>query len=370
MVLTNGAVINGFRGNYTIEKKESHTGGMGIIHIGRSRNGQVVVVKEPLKRPDGNDAIRLEKLKVEAQILADLDHKNIVKYIDEYESGKIFYLIIEFVPGEQLKELVNPSHGVKKPFSEDETIFLSLNLLDAVKYLHERNIIHRDIKPQNIMKNRDIKLIDFGTAKSGYTQLLTYGHTQIYTPGWSAPEQEKGFVTPASDIYAIGNTMFFLLTGDEPSKYQTTNPRDINPRASKYISEIVKKALNTDTSKRYQLADDMIRAIERKSHGARAPSIECLGKRYYIKKPIVIGRRHPSDIIIPDLGRFISKRHATIYGDSGRFWIEDMGSINGTYVKKNGTFQRIDKYELRNNDVIALCYNPNSGAYTTFTFNS
>ncbi len=369
MVLTSGTVIHGNRGNYTIEKW-LYRGGMGVIHLGRSSNGQRVIVKEPLMKSDRDDAIRLEKLKVEAQILADLDHKNIVKYIDEYERGNIFYLIIELVPGKQLKELVNPLHEAKKPLSEDETIFLSLNLLNAVKYLHEKNIIHRDIKPANIMKNGNIKLIDFGTAKSGYTQLLTYGHTVIYTPGWSAPEQQDGFVTPASDTYAVGNTMFFLLTGEEPSKYKTTNPRDINHRTSKYISEIVQKSLNADTSKRYQLADDMIRAIERKSHGSRAPSIECLGKRYYITKPIVIGRRRPSDIIIPDLGRFISKRHVTIYGDLGRFWIEDMGSVNGTYVKKNGKFQKIDKYALKNNDIIALCYNRNSGAYTTFTFHS
>lgn len=369
MVLTPGTVINGFLGNYTIEK-ELYRGGMGIIHLSRSRNGQVVIVKEPLKKSNRDDAIRQEKLKVEAQVLANLDHKNIVKYIDEYDSGKTFLLVIEFVPGEQLKKLVNPARGVKKPLSEDETVFLSITLLDAVKYLHERNIIHRDIKPQNIMKNMDIKLIDFGSAKEGYTQLLPHGHTRIYTPGWSAPEQLSGFVTPASDIYAIGNTMFFLLTGDEPSYHQTTDPRDINPRVSKDISDIVKKALNKDTSKRYQLADDMIRAIEGKSHGSRAPSIEVLGKRYLIKKPIVIGRRHPSDIIIPDLKRFISKRHARIYGDSGRFWIEDMGSSNGTYVQKKGTFKRINKYELKNNDVIALCYKPNLGAHTTFTFHS
>ncbi|GAH63516.1 unnamed protein product, partial [marine sediment metagenome] len=81
-------------------------------------------------------------------------------------------------------------------------------------------------------------------------------------------------------------------------------------------------------------------------------------------------RRHPSDIIIPDPKRFISKRHATIYADSGRFWIEDMGSSNGTYVKKNRTFKSIKKYELKNNDVIALCYKHTLGAYTTLTFHS
>jgi len=374
MVLASGTVIQGIRGNYTIEKR-LYTGGFGVIHLGRSRNRQKVIVKEPLKKSDGWDARRLEYLKIEAQVLVNLDHKNIVKYIDKYESGKIFYLIIELVPGVQLKELVNPASGFKKPLSEEDTIFLSLNLLSAVKYLHERNIIHRDIKPQNIIKNGDIKLIDFGTAKSGYTQLLPHSHTRIYTPVWSAPEQKDGFVTPASDLYAVGTTMFFLLTGNEPpiDDYDKTllkTPRELNPRISKEISDIVVKSLNKDTPKRFQLADDMIRALEGKSHGSRAPSIECVGKRFFIKKPMVIGRRHPADIIIPDQKRFISRRHATIYGDSGRFWIEDLGSSNGTYVKTNGTFKRIKKYALKNNDVIALCYKPTRGAHTTFTFHS
>jgi len=313
-------------------------------------------------------------LKVEAQILAKLNHKNIVTYIDESKLGNKYFLIIEFVPGEQLLKIVNPQYGKKKPLSESETVDIITSLLNALKYIHQKNIIHRDIGPKNILKDYDITLIDFGAAKDGFTQLVTFGHTIIGKAGWSAPEQFRGLVTPQCDIYAVGTTMFFLLTGDQPRKYLTAEghlyktPREINPRVSKEISDVVIKAMDIDPNNRFQLPEDMIRILRGSSVGHKMPSLLCLGNRYSINKTITIGRKSPCDIIIPDIGKYISRKHAQIYYDSGSYWIEDMNSSNGTFIYKKPFFQRVLKSILKDNDIIALCYRPDKGPYVTINF--
>jgi len=375
MTLIPGTSITGSRGTYLVEQ-EITRGGMGVIYSAKSNYGQKVVIKEPLQKFDPEDPIRLEKLKVEAQILAKLNHEHIVKYIDESKFASKYYLIIEFVDGEQLLKMVNPPNNKPKPLSESQTRDIIMDLLDALKYMHQKNIIHRDINPKNILKKYDIKLIDFGAAKDGFTQLVTFGHTIIGTPGWSAPEQFMGLVTPQCDIYAVGTTMFFLLIGTPPRKYLNYNgqlnktPRDINPKISKEMSEIVIKSMDVDPNKRYQLAEDMKNIIKGFSLGSTIPSILCLGKRYPINKTFLIGRQHPCDIIIPDTEKYISRKHAQIYYDSGQYWIEDLKSRNGTFLYKRGSFQEIHKSSLKDKDLIALCHNPVKGPYITINFNS
>jgi serine/threonine protein kinase len=160
--LTPGSFVYGKKGRYRVDSVLAQ-GGMALLHAGCSDSGERVVIKVPRKVGDGKDDIRLEKIKVEAEILRSLSHRNIVRYLDEKDEGYIFYLIIEMINGPTLTEKYR-HHPLEEPTVRD----YALNLLDALRYIHGYNIIHRDISPQNIMLE-DFKkpiLIDWVSARA------------------------------------------------------------------------------------------------------------------------------------------------------------------------------------------------------------
>jgi serine/threonine protein kinase len=368
MTLCKGSTIQGSRGTYTVDAPLCQ-GGMGRVFIGRSYNGNKIVIKEPRILGDNEDPIRIEKLKVEAEILSKIQHKNIVKYIDSKDNGATFYLVIEFVPGQTMRDAY-----WKNPAPETEVKEQTLALLNALNYLHGLNIIHRDVKPQNVLLNNgDLTLIDFGTAKHGYTQVLSFGHTIVGTQYWSAPEQFSGLATPRCDIYSTGAVMFFLLTGIPPQMYLKSDgsiesPKKVNPRISDEIANVVVKAMEFDPAKRFQIADDMIKEIEGRSIVHDLPCIFVRGKRYNIDSKLSIGRSSPADIIIDDNLCYVSRQHVDVFPYQGKIWIRDAGSKNGTFIFRNGVFQQVSTSELRDGDIIALCYKKDKGPYITFNF--
>lgn len=368
MTLYRGNTIHGSVGTYIVEAPLCQ-GGMGCVYLGRSSKGNKIVIKEPRIVGDSEDPIRIEKLKVEADILSKLNHKNIVKYVDSKDKATTFYLVIEFVPGQTMKDAY-----WKNPAPEAEVKEHSLTLLNTLNYLHGLNIIHRDVKPQNLLlNNKDLTLIDFGTAKHGYTQVLSFGHTIVGTQYWSAPEQFSGLATPRCDIYSTGAVMFFLLTGIPPQMYiksdgSVESPKKVNPRISDEMANIVVKAMEFDPAKRFQIADDMIKEIEGKSVTHDLPCIFVRGKRYNIDKKLSIGRSLPADIVIDDNMCYVSRQHVEVFPHQGKIWIRDVGSKNGTFIYRNGLFQQVSTSELRDGDLIALCYKNDKGPYVTLNF--
>ena len=343
---------------------------MGRLYIGRSSTGNKVVIKEPLIKGDAEDPIRIEKLKVESEILAHISHRNIVKYIDSRDEGRTFYLIIEFVPGRTMKDIY-----WKRPASESEAKTYILVILQALNYLHTMNIIHRDVKPQNVLLNsNNVVMIDFGGAKYGYMQApLSFGHTVVGTPGWSAPEQMHGVTAPRCDIYGVGAILFFLLTGRPPQMYtkadgSVESPRKVNPRISQNMERIVMKALSFDPSSRFQIADDMIKEIQGQSVAQCTPYLFCRGTKYEVNKRLLIGRQSSCGVCVSDNMSYVSKYHAYVFPERGKYWIEDAHSTNGTFIYRNGVFQRIQRSELNDGDLIALCYKKDKGPYVTLTF--
>ena len=383
-----GSRIQGERGKYRVVKELS-VGGMGYAYYGESDNNEKVVIKAPLKKGDGFDDQRFEKLRVESQILKSINHANIVKYVDQAFHKNTFYLVISYVDGKNMRDMF-----WAQPAQEIDAENHVLKLLDAVRYLHGINVIHRDINPRNVMLKSDLSLVllDFGAAKQGFTQLSAKG-TQIGTPGWSAPEQfTTGIVTASSDIYSIGGVGFFLLTGQEPRLHMNSlgslnsSPADVNPSVGQRLSDIVRLAMDADPLNRFQTAKDMIDTIKGQSTALGVPHLIISGTKHVLEKSIELGRSHecgpscvergfvePLDVGIDDWDKYISKHHAKIYLDSkGTHWIEDLGSLNYTAVAHRGRPFKIvpsrGKEILKDKDTIALVYSENKGPYLTLLF--
>jgi serine/threonine protein kinase len=384
------------KGSYRITS-EVRSGGMGVVYLAISESGEKVIVKRP-KLGSSKDAIILDKIKIEAEILRRLSNfrqnNNIIRYIDERDDGQNFFLVIEYLEGMNLEDQYN-----KKPADEQTTKDYAETILGALEFLHgSHNVIHRDINPKNIMNdsNKRIVLIDFGAAKRGWTQLSANpetGGTLIGTQGYSAPEQfTTGEVTPASDMYGVGATLFFLLTSKNPKRHMgpggalTTPPREVNPSVGAHISSIVKKSMSQEPKDRYQTATDMIRDLHEEAPIViDAPHIIFQGRKYVIEGSLEIGREHlcpeshgknvsPPDIMVDDDQRYLSKHHARITKDrSGECWITDLGSRNSTAVSHDGmlSFKILKpgkKEKLKDGDIVAIVYNKKRGAYMPLIF--
>lgn len=349
---------------------------MGVVHLGRSASGHTVVVKEPKITGESNqDLVNVQRLKVETTILKNLNHKHIMRYEDSRDEGNGTYLVVEFIDGETWADSFSG-----KPLSEDDAEEYIVQVLDAIAYMHDQNVIYRDLKPHNVMlsKHRQNKIIDFGGAKYFYTQIQDprHQHTQIFTPGWTAPEQVWGGASFQSDMYSVGTSLFFLLTGKSPGLYMDTRgqlkpPSAVNPRV-KRLSSVAVKAADPDPNKRYQTASDMINDIRGGLLAVSEPHIICGNHRHVVSGEATIGRGSDCEVPIPDPAKFVSKYHARIFSRGGQFWVEDMGSLNGTFVSQDpSNFQKLapkSPRELRDNDLIALCYNSSLGPYMTLKF--
>lgn len=211
----------------------------------------------------GNSAVLMQTARAEAYLMKNLDNNAIPKVIDILDYGETIYVIMEYVEGESLGKRLK-KYGAQP---EDEVIEWAKTLCDVLGYLHSRKppVIHRDIKPDNIMVNEDgnVKIVDFGIAKEQKKEgevseeIFVKGSTKGYAP----PEQyEKGDHTDArSDIYALGMTLHYLLTGIDPEKGEQkyTHVRDWNNRLSEGIDMIVDKCVKEDPDERYQTCEEL-----------------------------------------------------------------------------------------------------------------
>jgi serine/threonine protein kinase len=196
----------------------------------------------------------------ECSVLSRLEHDHIVKVLDYFEEAGGYFLVMEYIEGQDLQQVLN-ERG--QPFSEEQVIEWAQSILDVLSYLHEHDppVIYRDLKPSNIMLDvkGKIKLVDFGIARH-YEN--TEENTHVVSIGYSPPEQYWGAADPRSDIYALGATIHFLLTGEHPMALHVVSPKAILPTVSQHLDQVVQKATAQMPDQRFQSSDEMLLSIQ------------------------------------------------------------------------------------------------------------
>ena len=255
-------------------------GGMGVVYKARQpRLNRLVALKilAPEREKDSSFATRFEK---EAQALAQLSHPNIVTIHDFGESGGMFYLLMEFVDGVTLRQLLNRERLVPS-----EALAIVPQICEALQFAHDHGIVHRDIKPENILLDRRgrVKVADFGLAKlvgksnetpgsEGTTAnpAFTEAGKVMGTPQYMAPEQisHPAEVDHRADIYAVGVVFYQLLTGELPGK--KFEPPSAKVQVDVRLDEVVLRALQREPELRYQQASELKTRVETIAHGERA----------------------------------------------------------------------------------------------------
>lgn len=213
----------------------------------------------------------LENIQKEASLWRKLRHPNIARLLDFFVEDQRAYLVLELVDGKTLKDLVT-KYGV---FSESDVVDLSIQMCDILGYLHRRQppVLHRDFTPDNLILNKSgvLKLIDFNVAQQLEAQTTK---TVVGKHSYIPPEQFRGKAVPQSDIYALGATLSFLLTGEDPEPITPSRPRELNPAVSQTMDDIVAKCMSLGLSTRYQdcqeLKTDLVGLV--KSHTAETTS--------------------------------------------------------------------------------------------------
>jgi serine/threonine-protein kinase len=239
------------------------SGGFGTVYLAEDTwiNKQVA-----LKVPHRQNLDFAELLK-EPRLLASLGHPNIVTVITAEKQDNVFFIVMEYVPGDTLETLIAHHGALDLMLALDYTA----QICNAVEHAHKHNILHRDLRPANVFVTEKglLKVGDFGTSR--VLELAAHGTTVIGSPPYMAPEQFEGRAVFSSDLYSIGVTMYQMLTGTLP--YDTPAPADLarlkrgelvrpprerNSSITKVIDDIVMRALSPDVGTRYQRAEDLL----------------------------------------------------------------------------------------------------------------
>jgi serine/threonine-protein kinase len=245
-------------------------GGMSIVYRARdTKLGRYVTVKV-LRDEFIADEEFVSRFKIEAQAAASLSHPNIVNVYDVGTEYDTQYIVMEYIHGVTLKEIITK----EAPFDTKKALNYSLKIASALQHAHKNHIIHRDIKPQNIlvMEDGELKVTDFGIAHAATSSTVTMTSTAIGSVHYFSPEQARGgYVDEKSDLYSLGIVMYEMVTGKLPFEGDSSvsialkhinedlpSISDINPSISKSIEKIILKATQKRVDQRYADMDTMI----------------------------------------------------------------------------------------------------------------
>ena len=248
-------------------------GGMADVYCAEDMHlGRKVAVKL-LHSRFAQDQEFVERFRREASSAAGLQHPNVVGVYDRGEFGETYYIAMEYCEGESLKQLITR----EAPLDPARAIAITKQILVATRFAHRRNVIHRDLKPHNVIldEEENVKVTDFGIARAGGSDITEVGAI-MGTAQYLSPEQAQGRpVTEESDLYSIGVVLFELLTGRTPFSGDSAvavalqhvnqpppSPRELQPTVPPELEAVVLKALDKDPTRRYRDADSFIKALQ------------------------------------------------------------------------------------------------------------
>ncbi len=250
-------------------------GGMAYVYRAYDRIENRWVAIKILREELSDNSDFLRRFRNESKAIAVLSHPNIVKVYDVSFGDRIQYIVMEYVDGITLKQYIEQQGEIKWR----EALYFTVQILQALQHAHERGIIHRDIKPQNIMLLEDgsIKVMDFGIARFTQAETQTMTDKAIGSVHYIAPEQARGgHINDKADIYSVGVMLYEMLTGQLPfvadnavsvaimqMQAEPTPPTRINPSIPKGLEEITMHAMEKNPAQRFPSAADMLEDIER-----------------------------------------------------------------------------------------------------------
>jgi serine/threonine protein kinase len=261
--------------DYKIIKKLGE-GGMGTVYLADDTMLERKVAIKVLNPLLTKDAHFTERFRQEAKVQASLVHPNIVSLFNYFQEEENYCMVMEFADGETLKHMISS----KGPIPEQRAIWILSQMLEAVGFAHKRGIIHRDIKPGNILLTKDdtVKILDFGIAKILQDKGITKTGTKMGTIYYMSPEQIKAVkdIDYRTDIYSIGVTFYEMLSGrvpfnvDTDSDFEIMNeivqgeiqdPRNIYPHISEWIVKVLFNSVEKDRDKRIQSAEEFLKGL-------------------------------------------------------------------------------------------------------------
>jgi serine/threonine protein kinase/Tfp pilus assembly protein PilF len=259
--------------------EELGRGGMGTVYKVVDEEIDEEVALKLLKPQVAVDEETVKRFRNELKLARKISHKNVCRMYHLSKEEETLFIIMEYVPGKDLKSTIEN----EKKISEEKAIFLAKQLCEGLIEAHRIGVVHRDLKPQNIMIDKDwnARIMDFGLARSLKTREITEAGMIMGTPDYMSPEQVEGKrIDRRSDLYSLGAILFEMLTGRVPFKAKTAigvaikhktepppNPRDLNKQISEDLSSVILICMEKNKEKRYQKAEDLLEDLNRIERG-------------------------------------------------------------------------------------------------------